>query len=341
MKSASIKDIADSLKVSKTLVSLVLNKKGTQYGISIATQKKVLEKAKALNYKPNRMAQGLRLGQSKSIGLIIPDISNPFYSKISRFIGDYVDQEGYNLMIYNTDEDEKKEKNIIQNLLESHVDGIILTSTSMQLNDIEQLNHNNIPHVLVDRRLEDIETNYVGIDNYKGAVEAIEYLIQNGAKRIANISVGPAFVSSLEDRKKAYKDTLKKHQIPYHANLDLMVSYNDIETELESQLKVLFESSDKSDRPDALFIANNKLAIEALKTLKSLNISIPEDITVVCFDNIPLFDILPFPISAMAQPIPDICLNATQMLFKEIHNKKASTPLKKQQIILSADLIVR
>lgn len=338
MKSASIKDIADSLKVSKTLVSLVLNKKGTQYGISLATQKKVLEKAKELNYKPNRMAQGLRLGQSKSIGLIIPDISNPFYSKISRFIGDYVDQQGYNLMIYNTDEDEKKEKSIIQNLLESHVDGIILTSTSMQLDDIVQLNQNNIPYVLVDRRLEDIETNYVGIDNYKGAVEAIEYLINKGSKRIANISVGPAFVSSLEDRKKAYKDTLEKHKINYNPDLDLMVSYNHLETELQVQLKALFESPEK---PDALFVANNKLAIETLKNLKDLNINIPNDVLVVCFDNIPLFDILPFPITAMAQPIPQICLNATQLLFKEINNKKAVTPLKKEQIILSADLIVR
>jgi LacI family transcriptional regulator len=338
MKSTSIKDIADSLSVSKTLVSLVLNNKGANYGISIQTQERVLEKAKELNYKPNRIAQGLRLGKSRSIGLIVPDISNPFYSKISRHISDFVDKQDYNLMIYNTDEDEQKEKKIIQTLLERHVDGIILTSTSIQPNDVKTFHDNHIPYVLVDRCLENIETNYVGINNYQSSYEAVDFLINKGAQKIAYISVGPLFISSLEDRKKGYKAALNDHQIKYKDEFNIIVSYNNIEEELSQKLDILFSQKEK---PDALFIANNKLAIETLKKLKALNVSIPDDISIVSFDDIPLFDILPFPISTVAQPIIEICQKTTEILFKEINKKEGSASLKKENIILPGQLIKR
>lgn len=338
MKAASIKDISESLKVSKTLVSLVLNNKGEEYGISPITQKKVREKAKELNYSPNRMAQGLRLGKSKSIGLIVPDISNPFYSKISRYISDFVDKQGYNLTIYNTDEDEQKEKKLIQNLLERNIDGIILTSTSMQINELTNLNSNNTPYIMVDRYIKGVETNYVGVDNYQGAVDSVKYLLKKGSEKIAFITVGPEFVSSLEERKKGYIDTLKEHDIVIDKNMILTVSYNQLEKELDSKLELLFNNP---QRPDALFIANNKLAIETLKKLKQLKIKIPENVSIVSFDDIPLFDILPFPVNTVAQPIKDICAEAIRILFEEINSKESVPELKRQKTILPACLIQR
>jgi LacI family transcriptional regulator len=337
MKPTSIKDIADSLNVSKTLVSLVLNNKAANYGISKQTQELVFEKAKELNYKPNRIAQGLRLGKSRSIGLIVPDISNTFYSRISRHIGDLVDDKDYNLMIYNTDEDVEKEKKIIETLLERHVDGIILTSTSIQAKEIQLLDKNDVPYVLVDRKMDEIDTHYVGIDNYRNAYEAVESLIKNGAKKIASISVGPLNISTLEDRKNGYISALKDNNITANDTHNITVSYNNISEDLSEKLDMLFKQTDK---PDALFIANNKLAIETLKKLKSLNIRIPEDISIASFDDIPLFDILPYPISTVAQPVMDICKSATEILFDEINGKNDSKQ-EKQNIILLGDLIKR
>ena len=337
MKSASIKDISESLKVSKTLVSLVLNNKGEQYGISPITQQKVKDKAKELNYSPNQMAQGLRLGKSKSIGLIVPDISNPFYSRIARYIGDLVDKNGYNLTIYNTDEDIDKEKRLIQNLLERNVDGLILASTSMNNEELRELSKNNIPYVLIDRHVEGFETNYVGVNNYQGAVEAVEHLINKGLKRIAFVSVGPDFVSSLEDRKRAYIDTLKNSHVAYDKDIDIIVSYTNIVEELNNKLEAVFSSSDK---PEALFIANNKLAIESLIILKKLGVSIPKDLSIVSFDDVPMFDILPFPVSTVAQPIQEICTEAIKIIFNEIKDSTNQNN-KKKQLILPAKLIVR
>lgn len=337
-KSISIKDVAKSLNVSNSLVSLVLNNKGEEYGISPITQQKVLDKAKELNYKPNRMAQGLRLGKSKSIGLIVPDISNIFYSKISRCFGDLVDKHGYNLMIYNTDEDSHKEKKIIKSLLEQNIDGIILTSTSMQVSDLTSLSENNIPFILVDRYVDGIDTNFVGVDNYQGTVDSINHLISKGFSKIAFFTVGPSFVSSLEERKKAYLDTLRNNNIEINPDFEITVSYTDIETSVNKKLKTLLEGEGK---PDALFIANNKLAIETLKQLKQLNYSIPQDITVACFDNIPLFDVLPYPIMSVSQPILEICSKATNILFDEIISKKEPSDIQRQKVILSTDLIIR
>ena len=335
MKSASIKDIAEEVGVSKTLVSLVLNNKGKQYGISPVTQKKVKDKAKELNYAPNPMAQGLRLGKSKNIGLIVPDISNPFYSKIARYIGDLVDKNGYNLTIYNTDENLAKEKRLIQNLVERNVDGLVLASTSMNTEELEDLGKDKTPYVLIDRSITGIETNFVGVDNYQGTEDAIEFLITKGFKKIGFVSVGPDSVSSLEHRRKAYIDNLNKHQIPYNKEIDIMVSYKNLTEDLNAKLEILFSGTNK---PEALFIANNKLAIECLIILKRLSISIPEDLSIVSFDNIPLFDILPYPVTTVAQPIQEICTKAIKVLFDEIKNPDIKDKI---QLILPAELIIR
>lgn len=338
MKAPSIKDIAESLGVSKTLVSLVLNKRAEEYGISPETQKKVLNKAKELNYKPNRLAQGLRLGKSKIIGLVVADISNPFYSKISRHIEDLVDKKGYNLIICNSDENEKKERKIIQTLLERHVDGLIVTSTCMQPEEINQLNNENIPFVLVDRYMKDVKTNYVGVDNFNGAYNAVVHLVKKGCRQIGNITVTPTYISSLEDRKKGFLAAMKDYKINYNPGFDLLIPYENLESDLEKSLKKLFGGKQV---PDGLFIANNKLAVESLKNFKKLGVRIPDDILVVCFDDIPLYEFFPAPINAVAQPIYDICRETVEILFSEINDSKRPSELERKSVILPAELIIR
>lgn len=338
MKSVSIKDIAESLKVSKTLVSLVLNHKGSAYNINPNTQKKVFEKAKELNYIPNRMAQNLRLGKSKNIGLVIPDISNPFYAKIARYIGDFVDEKGYNLLIFNTDEEELKERKIFEIIKSQSIDGVFLISTSVNPKDVEKLNALGVPFVLIDRDLSESKLNFVGIENAKGAFDAIELLIEKGAKRIGYVNIGPNNISSLEERKQGYLSALDKNNIPYKKEYDVLVSFDNLKEDLDRKMAELLSLPEP---PDALFLANNKIAIQTLIFLKKRNLTIPNDILIASFDNVDFFDVLNFPIITVAQPIDDICLTASKILFDEISAKDKSEEFTKEKVFLSTKIIDR
>ena len=151
-KKPSIDDIARSLGVSKTLVSMVINNKTEKYGISEKTRKKVEDKIAEMGFMPNKAARRLRTGKSFLIGVIVPDISNPFYSKIIRIIEDKAQLEGYNPMICSSDEDSEKEVNLIKMLVDSQqVDGLILSSTLKTAGELEFLPHSPFPCVLIDR----------------------------------------------------------------------------------------------------------------------------------------------------------------------------------------------
>lgn len=233
MKKYSIKDIAEILGVSKTLVSLVLNNKGDQYGINKETQKKVFETAKRLKYRPNKLAQGLRLGKTKSIGLVVPDISNPFYSKIAKHIENIVSKDGYSLIICDTDEDEKKESKIIDTLIERNVDGLIIASTLLNALEIQKIKEQSLPFVFIDRYLDEIECNYVGVDNYQGTYDAIEHLIKENFKKIAYFSITPEHISTLAERKRGYLDAIKKYNLSIDNELIKTLPYNNLATSVK------------------------------------------------------------------------------------------------------------
>ena len=193
MKKTSLADIAKALDVSKTLVSMVLNGQGDLHGINVNTQKRVMDKAKELNYKPNRMARGLRTGKSNSIGLIVADIANPFYAKIARSIEDYAYDKGFHLMFASSDENPKREEELIDMLTDRQVDGLIIASTLNESNKqpLVNLKNSNIPFVLIDRYIEGIEVDMVVGDNEKGAFDLTNHLLDKGKKKIALLTVSP------------------------------------------------------------------------------------------------------------------------------------------------------
>jgi len=166
-KKISITDIANSLNVSKTLVSMVINNHGNTQGISKATQKRVWEKIKEMNYKPNLIARSLRLGKSNTLGLIVSDISNSFYSKIARNIERYAESKGFNLIISSTDEEISREVRLINMLKDRQVDGLIISSSQIDSSEFDLLNKDNYPFVLIDRYIPSLKSNYVGVDNKK------------------------------------------------------------------------------------------------------------------------------------------------------------------------------
>lgn len=336
MKRTSIADIAKNLGVSKTLVSMVLNDQGDKNGISKDTQKRVLEMARKLNYQPNLFARGLRLGKSNTLGLIVADISNAFYSKISRSIEDNASKYGYNLMICSSDEKEDKELQLIQMLKERQVDGLIISSTLSSHEAILQLKKENYPFVLIDRYFPQINANYVIVDNYNGAFDAVEHLISLGYDKIAQITISPAHITSLKERTRGYREALKKHNIRYNKKLNREIPFGNIKDRVYKEIKDLIMPP---YNVRALFVANNNLAIACLESINEMNLRIPQDIAFVSFDDISVFKFCYPPVTSIAQPVERICEEAVKMLVDEIES--TDKVIKKQHVVLPTDLIVR
>ncbi len=335
MKKTSLKDIANKLGVSITLVSMVLNNQGDEKGISIKTQKRVKELAKKLNYKPNQIARSLRLGSSKTIGLIIADISNVFYSEIAKSIEKLASAEGYNIIFMNSEEDPTKEKAMISFLLDRGVDGLILSTSFKGRDEIRELRDTNIPFVLVDRYIPGVKTNYVLVDNYQGAFDMTEHLLSLNLSKIAIFSVSPMHLTTMKQRIEGCKAALRKHGYPVSNKLIKEIPHKKISETMKPLLKDLI----LDENIQAIFFLNNKLATAGLELINSFNLRIPQDISIVSFDDIDLFKFSCPTITAVNQPKAEIGKRAFEILLNHIQNK--DTVLEKQQVILPVDLIIR
>jgi LacI family transcriptional regulator len=334
MKRASLKDIAEALNVSKTLVSLVLNNKAEQWGISAETQKKVFKKAEELNYHPNQMARGLRTGKSNIIGLVVADISNPFYARISRTIEREVAQLGYQLLVCSSDEEENKEYKLIELLKDrQRVEGLIVATTQKNNDQFLQLKKEQFPMVFIDRKPDDMPSNYVGVDNYKGAFEMVEHMINLGMRKIGLINVSPTYISSLSERVEGYKDALKKHNIKLNNSIHA-VSYQDIEKTTEEAVRNLVKPPVGME---ALFVVNNNVAVHCLQVIHKMNLRIPEDIALACFDDMEAFKFSHPPLTTVAQPLEKIGEEAVKLLMKQMDGKNPAPQSK----ILPTKLVIR
>lgn len=337
MKKVSIGTIAEQLGVSKTLVSLVLNGKGDQFGISKPTQEAVRKLAEELDYQPSRMARGLRTGRSNLIGLIVADIANPFYSRIARSIEDIASRSGYHLMVCSSDEDTAKELQLIRLLKDSQgVDGIILSTTQQDPTPLLNLRKNNYPLVLIDRVLPKLEKPSVVVDNRKGAFDAVSLLVSSGQKKIAMLTIGPSHLSSVNERVEGYKDALKKFEIKPDPKLLKEIAFENIRDEV---YKVMHELLSPAVGAEAIFTANNHLAVAVMEAVRRMGKRIPKDVTLVSFDDVDLFRLSDPTVTAIAQPIEGIGENAVKLLLEMLENKTGKAA--ERQIVLPTELVVR
>jgi len=333
-KEPSLSDVAKKLGVSKTLVSFVLNNKGDEMGISKETQKKVKEKAIELNYQPNQIARGLRIGKTKTIGLIVADISNPFYARIARIIEFYAEKHAYNVMFCSSDEDENREKVLLQMFRERQVDGAIISSTSGNPEYIKSLIRDGFPFVLIDRYFKDIDCNFVVVDNYQATYTSTNYLLNKGNKNIGFITLSPSHISSLQERKAGYLGALNERKFEIKPEYILELDYSDVKKRNYQSIKNYFLENKELT---AVFVTNNNLAVAVLKTLKELNMIVPNDIALMTFDDIDIFRITTPSISVVAQPVDEIGKHAVSILLDSIE-KDESQFVKK---ILQTKLIIR
>lgn len=313
-----LKDIAKEVGVSTALVSYVLNGKAKEARVGDEMAKKIKKVAKKLNYQPNLIARGLKSGRTKTLGLIVADISNPFFSMLARFIENEADRHGYTVIIGSSDEKLDKSQKLIDTFLNRQVDGLIIAPVEGSRNQIKTLNRMDIPVVLVDRSFSDKDLNTVMIDNRSASYKAVRLLIENGYKKIGMVSYDTN-LSHMQNRTAGYKDALQESGIKIDENLIRKVSYNSFTQDVLASLDYYLNA--KKPLVDALFLATNSISISALKYINGLDIKVPDELGLVCFDESEAYDFFYSPVTYVKQDMPLIGEKAVNLLMKIIEQK--------------------
>ena len=326
----TIKDVAQAAGVSITTVSHTIN--GTRR-VSDRLQARVLKAMKDLDYRPNVLARSLRVGRTRTIGLIIPDNSNLFFAEIARTIEDIGYQHGYSVILCNSDGKPEKQQRYIQTLVDKKVDGIIFMSSGESADDLQQLVDNNIEVVAVDRDVPRPCTDTVLLDNESAGYQATQHLIELGHRRIACIS-GPSELTSSAQRVVGYRRAMRE------AGLELNPAYLVTgDFQIEGGETGIIQLMGIMPRPSAVFVCNDMMAIGAIRGALQLGIKVPGDLSLVGFDDIALARAMSPALTTMAQPVPDLARSATELLIQRMKGQLGSE--HRQRIVLPARLVVR
>jgi LacI family transcriptional regulator len=335
MSKLQLEDLSRQLGVSKTLISMVINGKGNKYGISQKRQAEVLDAIAELNYTPNHFAKSLRTGRSNFIGLIVTDISNPFYSTIARSIEKLLFSQGFNLMVCSTEENEEREKQQVEMMVSRQgVDGLIVASTFKNSSFYEQPRISRVPIVFIDRVVPLFKANYVITDNYGGARDLVNHLLDTGCRKIACLAITPLHLSTVEDRIKGFKDAHERRGIKEAEKFVKPVNFTSIQSEVEAYLREMKEARTPYD---AIFVLNNHIATILLKLLRKKEFRQFANIRVACFDDIDLFNMVTKKVSSVSQPIEDIGTSASQLVLDLIAGKQ----INKSTVVLNTKMVVR
>ena len=331
----TIKDIAKALGLSTSTVSRALR---GSYEISPETKKLVLEYAEKFNYRPNPIALSLKERRSRSIGVIVTEIANNFFSQAINGIESIAYNRGYHVIISQSHESYEREIVNMQHLSSRSVDGLLvsLSTETENVDHFKSLHDKGLPLVFFDRIPENIDTHKIIVDNYKGAYEATEHLIKSGFKKIAHLT-SLSHLSITKERLQGYKDALTKNGIPVN---DAYIKYCNhggmILAEVEDAVKELLELKLK---PDAIFTASDRVTTSCLATFKTLGISVPNDMGIIGFTNSGLVELLNPSLSAVKQPAFEMGQTATELLIQLIESKRPVTQFETK--VLQTELCIR
>jgi LacI family transcriptional regulator len=328
----SINDLAKKLKISKTTVSFILNGKAKEKRISDGLVEKVKKQALKLGYQPNQFAKSLRTGRTNIIGLMVEDISNPFYASIAKSIEDKVYQNGYKIIYCSTENDKDRAKEFLNMFNTLDVDGCILAPPRGMENEIREMVEAGKNVVLFDRKFLNKVTSAVLVNNREGMYGAVKHLIDGGRKNIGLIALA-LDKPEKEERIIGYKRAMTDHSLaPHIYPLPFKVQYLDY---VEDIRKILSDNKNL----DAVVFGTNYLGIAGLEAISQLKLKIPKDLAVVSFDDHDLFRIHKPGISVVAQPIEKIAQTVIDTLLLKLTNPKAKKTA--ETITLSTSLIVR
>ncbi len=324
--------ISEHLNVSISTVSRALSGQSKKYRISEKTTQLILETAKQFNYKPNQLARGLRLKKTNTIGVIVPDITNPFFSVIVRSIENAARQNDVTILISDSNNQSEFEKSAVKEFVSRKIDGLIIAPIGHESLHITEVNDMSIPIVLMDRYLSDIDAPFVGSDNYLGAKEAVNFLIKNGHHKIG-LNQGFKKSSVNQDRFEGYCDALTESGITVDPNL--IVGDNFDEESGYIGAKLLLGGRREIT---AIFAANNSIALGSIKAIQEEKLHIPDDISILSFDDQSFYNYFSPPLSSVAQQTKEIGRIAYKILTDMIDKKSSEQPHKIQ---LPTQLIMR
>jgi len=326
----TIKDIAKQLNLSPSTISRALK---DHPDISEKTKIAVRELASKLNYRPNTLARSLRQKRSNIIGVLIPQVTHHFFSSVLSGIEDVAYKKKFNVIISQSNENYQREVNNTYTLLQSQVDGILVSKTkeTVDYTHFEDVVKNNIPIVFFDRICANVNSDKVIVDDKNAAFEATEHLINIGCKKIAHFK-GPKNLEISTKRLNGYLEALKKHSIPIYDSL--IIESDTIEDGREAMQKLLADEN----IPDGIFAVNDMTAIGAMQKIKANNMRVPEDIAIVGFTNGIISQISDPKLSTIEQNAYQIGYRATELLIERIESKKN---IENRTEIIPTKLIIR
>jgi DNA-binding LacI/PurR family transcriptional regulator len=322
--------VAQKAGVSKTTVSRILN--GNYSQATEETKQRVQEVIRQLNYHPNPMARGLKQMKTNIIGIVLSNLSNPFWAIVLEGVEDTCRLAGYSLMICNSSEDSTREAELFEDFQLRQVDGIIVNPTVNNKDLFEELERKQYPLVAINRKIEGINIDYVVADNIKGAKLAVNHFVENGRKNIVAFVYQPNGVSTWSERVAGFKEALSDHGIAVHERSVIEVQHG------TGKAKEAVVEYFKSSKADAVFSTNNMMTLEILEGFKELNIRVPEDVALIGYDETVWAKHLNPPLTTVKQPAYEMGVIAAKNLIKKIQSK---TKRKPKIAVLEPELIIR
>ncbi|WP_372714302.1 LacI family DNA-binding transcriptional regulator [Ilyobacter sp.] len=326
-------DIAKKSGVSIATVSRVINE---DKNVKDSTREKVLKIIEEYDYTPSAIARNLSKKDNNTIGVVVPDISNPYFSEMVEGISEVIDRENLNILIYNTNDKIQKEQKSLQMLLEQRIKGLIITVTSESYEKgkiyLDKFLKSNIPVVLSDRDIKDSSMDCVFIDNIGGAYKGVSLLVENKHKDIAIIT-GPLKSKPGRDRLKGYKNALSEKEIEITEE-----NIYEGDFQMESGYLLGKEILKRKKRPTAVFVSNNQMTLGFFKAMNEMKLSTPKDIAVLSFDRVELLDIFDINLTTVSASVRELGVKSAEILLERMKNRDKDIS---QKTILQTTLDVK
>ncbi len=327
-----MKDIAQDLGVSVITVSKALR---NHRDISTATKARVLKRVEELNYRPNYAARALVTGRSHSIGLIVPELVNSFFSEVAKGLARVLSKSGFSLLISSAEADPEIEKSAIDQLLARRVDALLIASSQWTVEAFRRVEEANVPYILLDRSFVGLPANFVGVDDVRVGTIATEHLIEIGCRTIAHIS--GRRISTASGRLTGYKQALAAHSLPCNPEYIILDDRLEESTHVEG-----YEAAVKllklNPRPDAIFCFNDAIAIGAMAAILDAGLSIPDDVALVGCANLQYDNFLRVPLTSVDQQSVAIGQRAARLAIRLITSDRTLPP---KTILLDPKLVIR
>ncbi|TDS13201.1 LacI family DNA-binding transcriptional regulator [Sphingobacterium paludis] len=311
----SISEIAKHLNVSKSTVSLVINGKAEEGRISKASAQRIRDYIEEIGYKPNALAKSLATGKSRTIGLVVENIGDSFFGPIALHIEEYLRKHEYQVLYSSTMGDNKLAAEIVQTMLDKQVDGIILAPTDAMGAEVERMLKNNLPLVLFDRKIPNLQTNYVGTDNYEASRQAVEHLLQQGYKNIGMVTIDSQ-QPQMQDRLRAYRDVLAENR------LEEQLLYTSFLDRRGNPVKAITTWLRKNPQIDGLFFSTNYVCVAGLKAIRTLDRE--HVLGLITFDDLEMLELMRPQISCIRQPLEKIAKAIVHMLIEQLNDSGKS-----------------